>query len=375
MNFASIPAHTAIKRRLCYIAQHRQVPHAQLLWGAAGSAQLPLALAFAQYIHCTNRSDQDACGRCASCLKMEKLSHPDLQFIFPISNTPKSTNKGNSSNQYLPAWRTFIQEQPYGLPSHWSYHLGSEQKQLAISKEEAKQITRYVSTKPLESNYKITLIWLPEYFHPSAANALLKVLEEPSPQAIFLLASLTPEKVIDTIRSRTQQIYVPPFSDQALAYLLNQQYGLSEEQLQQIVPLANGDINQAKELIENNQKDSLSQFTTWMRLCYNQNLAQLIIQADTFQQLDKEAQKDFLAYTLHLLRESLVVDLNQTQLSKAPHKEQMFVAKFKKTLTYDQIKCFTEWINQAYYYLERNVNTKILWLNLSLKVAQSFNKS
>lgn len=374
MNFTAIPAHDPIKTRLCYVTLHNQVPHAQLFWGAPGSAQLTLALAFAMYLHCNQPLHNDACNTCPSCMKMSKLVHPDLKFIFPTSNTTKVANQEAGSNNYLPAWRSFLQEQPDGTLSQWSYHIGGEQKQLLIAREEARQIAQYMSVKPLESKYKIILIWLPEYLHPNAANALLKILEEPSPQAIFLLVSMQPEKIIHTIRSRTQQIYVPPFSNQILLELLTQQYVLPIEQLQQVVTLADGNIHQARELIENNQKNLWTQFVTWMRLCYKQDLAELVTQADTFQQLDKEAQKSFLVYALHAFRETLVIDLGRPELLKSSQEEQNFLEKFKRTLQDEQIKHFTGLVNQAYYHLERNANSKILWLNLSMKIAQAFKR-
>ncbi len=375
MLFSAIPEHVSIKRRLQYITQHQQVPHAQLFWGGPGNAQLTLALAFATYLHCKDRLAEDACGRCTACSKMAKLIHPDLKFVFPISPTSKLTGKDVVSNNYLPLWRSFVQEQPYGLLNDWSYYLGSEQKQLAIPREEAKQISQYVSMKPLEGTYNIILIWLPEYFHPTAANALLKVLEEPSLQTVFLLVSMAPENIINTIRSRTQPIHVPAFSDEALSQLLLRQYDLSPEKIAPIISLADGNFHDAQKLLANSNQEIFEQFTAWMRLCYTQNLPQLIAQAERYQQLDKEAQKYFLAYALHMLRETLIIHLGQNQLSKATDVEQDFLVKFRKNLTDQQIKDFSVWLNQAYYYLERNVNTKILLLNLSLKIAQAFPKT
>jgi DNA polymerase III subunit delta' len=268
IRFAAIPEHDPIKRRLRYITQHNQIPHAQLFWGRPGSAQMSLALAFATYLHCRQQVADDACGQCASCLKIEKLVHPDVKFVFPIGPTKKLTGKDVVSNNYLSTWRSFVQAQPYGLLSDWSYQVGSEQKQLAIYREEAKQITQYMNMKPLEGIYKIILIWLPEYLHPTAANALLKILEEPSPQTIFLLVSMAPEKIINTIRSRTQQIHVPAFSDQAITQLLANQYSLDSAKIKQIVSLADGNLNQAFKLVENSNQEAFEHFTAWMRLCY-----------------------------------------------------------------------------------------------------------
>ena len=377
MRFADIPTHASIKKQIHYSIQHNQVPHAQLFWGPAGSAQLSVALAFATYLHCENRLVDDACGQCASCLKMHNLVHPDVKFVFPISATKQIPGKEVGSNSYLKAWRTFVKEQPYGLLRDWSYQIGSEQKQLTIPKEEARQIIQYVNIKPLAGAYKIILIWLPEYFHPYAANALLKVLEEPAPRTIFLLVSMDPEKLLNTIRSRTQQIYVPAFTDAALTQLLTAHYPLQQEKIAQVVPLANGNWQQALKLIADGQEDVFELFVAWMRLCYANHFTKLVAQADLFQQLGKEGQRYFLSYALYMCREALVIAFNQPNqpsLSRATAVEQDFVAKLRKNLSDQQIKNFSEWLNQAYYYIERNINPKILWLNLSLKIAQAFQK-
>lgn len=374
MCFLAIPGHKAIKKRLIYLAQHNQVPHAQLFWGPEGSAQLSLALAFATYLNCQDRLTEDACGQCPSCLKMYKLIHPDVKFVFPTSPTKQITGKEVVNNSLLKAWRSFVQEQPYGHVGDWSYHVGSEHRQLHIPREEARQITQHVSLKALEGGYKIVLIWLPEYLHHTAANALLKILEEPLPHTIFLLVSTTPERLFSTIRSRTQQVYIPTFTDEAIAHLLTQQYSLSQEQLTQVVTLANGNLNKALKLTGDMQGDDFGQFKSWMRLCYAQDLTQLIVQAERFQQLQKEGQKNLLVYTLHMLREALLMRFTQCKLSRITPEEQAFAKKLGKSLAYGQIKVFSTWLNQAFYYVERNANPKILFLDLSLKMAQAFQK-
>ena len=372
MRFIAIPGYESIKTRLLYIAQHNQVPHAQLFWGPEGSAQLTLAWAFATYLNCHHKLANDACGECDSCLKMDKLIHPDVKFVFPTSMAKHGMDKTIGSNKLLRTWRAFLQENPYGDIHDWSYQAGSEHKQLTISREEARQIIQHISLTPFDGTYKIVFIWLLEYLHLAAANALLKVLEEPTQHTIFLLISVAPEHILNTIRSRVQPIYVPIFSDQAIMRLLTQQYTLATEQLTQIITLASGNMNKAYKLVFDAQDNYLGRFKTWMRACYAQDFTQLVNQAEIFQQLPREGQQHFLTYALHMLRTTLVASLKQDSLSRGTQEEQNFTTKLGKSLAYAQIKTFSTWLNQALYYLSRHANPKILFLDLSLNMASNF---
>ena len=372
MHFATIQGSIPLKRRLIHLVQTHQVPHAQLFWGPEGNASLPLVLAFVTYLNCQHRLEDDACGQCASCLKMQKLIHPDVKFVFPTSATKQITGKEVVSINFLKTWRNFLNEHPYGHVGDWSHYLNSADKQLSIAREEARGILQDVSFKAFEGNYKVVCIWLPEYLHSTAANALLKVIEEPPPHTLFLLVSNYPDKVLGTIRSRTQQIYVPAFTDEALASMLTQKHTLDQEQLAQIILLADGNLNKALKLVEHRAGGYFRHFKAWMRLCYAHDLTQLIAQAEAFQELSKVGQRNFLAYSLHMLREALVLYFTQTALTRATEVEQVLTQKLRQTLTHQQLKAWITWLNQAYYYLERNVNPRMLYLDLSLKIARTF---
>ena len=372
MHFASIQGYWSIKQHLIHIAQTHQVPHAQLFWGPEGNASLPLVSAFITYLNCKNRLKDDACGQCTSCLKMQKLVHPDVKFVFPTGATKQIMGKDVISVNFLKTWRTFLHEHPYGHANDWSYYLENEKKQLSISKEEAREIIQAVSFKAFEGKYKIVLIWLPEHLHIAAANALLKVIEEPPPHTLFLLVSVQPDRVLGTIRSRTQQIHIPAFTDEVLSSVLAQQHPLNQEQLAQIILLADGNLNKAFKLVENRTGDYFGYFKNWMRLCYTHNLTQLVAQADTFQEMSKVDQKNFLAYSLHMLREVLVLYFTQVGLTRATGAEQEFSKKLRQALTHQQIKEWIAWLNQAHYCIERHVNPRILYLDLSLRIARTF---
>jgi len=374
MQFANIPGYTPTKQHLLSLAQQQQVPHAQLFWGPEGNASLPLAWAWATYLLCQQPQSEDACGQCTACKAMHQGTHPDVKFVFPTTPTAKITGKEVVSSSFLKLWRTFLQERPYGQLRDWTHVLHSENKQPSIAREEAREIMHYVSYKAFEGRYKLVLLWLPEYLHPTAANALLKVLEEPPPYTVFLLVSVQPDKVLGTIRSRTQPLHIPALTDEALTHLLQQHYTLEPAQLASILLLADGNLNKAWQLADQTADTYFAHFKDWMRSCYTHHGPQLVGQANAFQEMGKDLQKNLLTYALHMLREALLSSFAQPTLTRTTPVEQKFTQKLKTTLTHAQLTACIQGLNEAYYHLERYANPKILYLDLSLKIAANFTK-
>lgn len=372
MQFAAIQDHLSLKEHLIGRVQQHQIPHAQLFWGPEGNAGLPLVRAFITYLYCQHPLKEDTCGQCSPCRQMQKLVHPDVTFVFPTSTPQQITPKDKVSTHFMKTWRSFLHEHPYGQASDWSCYLNSENKRLSIAREETRGILQGVSLKGFENSYKVILIWLPEYLHPTAANALLKVIEEPPSATLFLLVSHDPEKVMGTIRSRVQQIHVPAFTDEALVKMLKQQHAIEQERLTQIVLLAEGNFNKALKLVEKAEEEHFTRFKSWMRLCYARDFTQLTDEAAAFQALSSIDQRSFLVYALHLLREALVLHFKQNVLTRTSSLEQVFVKKLKQQLTHQQVKAWINWLNQACYCIERNANPKLLYLDLSLKIAHTF---
>lgn len=376
MYFADIPSPASLKKRLLYIAQQKKVPHANLFWGPAGNAALPLALAFTAYLNCHQPLPEDACGTCKSCLQLCKLTHPDVKFIFPIPTTTSNSTPENQGNKLLAAWASFLQEQPYGNLLDWSTYLGTTKNPLLIQKSAIIDLNHYIMFNAFESNYKINLIWLPEYMHPAAAHALLKILEEPTASnVIFILISISPENLLGTIRSRLQQMYIPPFTDLAIKQIVlqNHQQQLSPTtDVDTIVKLAAGNAQKAYQLITDNQNDLLKQFSHWMRICYAYDFSKLVSAVDSFQEYEKVLQKHFLIYSSCVLRQIWIARLQLINLFEVNKEERVIIEKLGEILDERAIQRIQEWINQAHYYLERNLNTKIVFLNLSLKIAQVF---
>ena len=370
MRFSDIPEHSLLKKRLVYLTKTNQVPHAQLFWGPIGNANISITLAFISYLHCQNKLEEDSCGNCNSCLKMNTLSHPDIKFTFPIY--ANKTDADITCTSFLKSWFLFLQNQPYGDISDWCQQIGLENKQLSITKGEIQPITQYTTLKPFESTYKIVLIWLPEYLHATTANALLKIVEDPLPQTIFLLVSTAPDKILDTLRSRLQQVYVPAFTNETIGMLVKRKHTITPERLSEIVEIAEGNLNKAYKIIENPSESLLEQFKIWMRACYIQDFIKIMTQVEKFQEMQKENQKVFLSYTLHMIREAYLVQLKNRKLLKLSKEEQQFAEKLGESLNYDIVNRINNWINRAYYHIDRNLNPKILFLNLSLKIGQMF---
>ena len=195
MRFGDIHGLEETKKHLTTSAQRNHVAHAQLFSGVEGSALLPMALAFASYLNCENPTDEDSCGECSSCSKSLKYVHPDIHFVFTVRSTEKITGKDVVSKSYLPAWRNFLLENPYGNSVDWAIEFGGENKQLNISRQESREMVDALSLKAFEGKYKIMIIWMPEKMHPAAANGILKILEEPAANTVFLLVSPQKEQL------------------------------------------------------------------------------------------------------------------------------------------------------------------------------------
>ena len=369
MLFSEIKGLEEVKEKLIESVRRNHVAHAQLFLGKEGSPNLPMALAYATYLNCTDRKDSDACGVCASCVKMNKYIHPDFHFAFPVSSTKTVVAKDAHSASFLKDWRKFLLESPYGSATDWSVLFGGENKQLNISREESRQIIKALSLKAFEGSYKIMLIWLPEFMHDSSANAILKILEEPQGQTLFLLVTNDSEKLLTTILSRTQIVQIRAFSDLELKTILMEEDGLDEKKAGQIAHLSEGNLNKARHLTLEVEDDSQLMFRDWMRLCFTNDYTKMVEWSDLFQKMTKEAQKSLLQYALQMMRETLVVGLNADSIMHLQGEELSFVQNFKKVMNFDKTEKIAMQLNSSYFHLERNANPRILFLDLSLVIA------
>ena len=374
MRFSDIIGLEATKKTLIQSVKENHIAHAQLFLGKSGYGHLPLALAYATYINCTDKQENDSCGKCASCQKFDKLIHPDLHFIFPTASTKKVSGKYAVSSAFMKEWREFLIENPYGNLRSWTSFVGAEDKQANISKEESRNIMKSLTLRAFEGKYKMLFLWLPELMHPSAANAILKILEEPPKQTLFLLVSDNADKLLTTILSRTQIVKVPAFTDEELTENLKMKFGVDEEKAQHVAHLAEGNLQEAIRLSHEVKDGSAEFFKNWMRLCFKADFTSMVAQSDEFNRLGKEAQKSLMQYALSIYRESLICRFGSALLNRLTEAELQFVQNFSKVLSEETLEKLTELFSTAHMHIERNANAKILFLNLSIQVARVFRK-
>jgi DNA polymerase III subunit delta' len=369
MLFSEIIGLQDTKNALTNAVKNNHVAHAQLFLGNEGSANLAFALAYATYLHCEQPQAEDACGKCPSCLKMNKLIHPDLHFIFPTASTTKIAKP--RSNDLLKEWREFALKTPYNNLTDWLGHIGADNKLPNISAEEARGVVSTLSLKSFESEYKILLMWLPEYLNIAAANALLKILEEPPQKTIFLLVAQQIDQLLITILSRLQMVKICDFNNLEVVEFLQEKHQIEPEKAQQIAHLANGNLRKALLLNDEIQDDNHLLFRDWMRLCYKKDYVLLIAQMEEFAKYSKEAQRNLLAYGLNMCREALVYQYAQEELIQTNNAGSEFVKGFANVIHYENAPFLYELLNNSLFHLERNANAKITFLDTSLKIAEA----
>ena len=370
MLFADIPGLQELKSRIASSYHRGAVAHAQLFSGYPGGGQLAMALAYASMLSCEQPGREDACGSCASCHKNSRFIHPDVHFVFPVSPVREISGKDAVSDSFLREWREFLLQNPFAGPAEWSSAFGGEDKQLNISREESRNIIRSLSLTAFESRYKIMIVWLPEYLHPSAANALLKILEEPAPGTVFLLVTNQQEQLMGTILSRMQILKIRPFKDDEISDYINRVEELPAEKRAQAVQMANGNLFEALRLCRDEEPEQAIDFTTWMRSCYSADYGQLIDFCDRFGRHSKLEQRNLLIFGLTMARESLIAMHKAEGLHRIVARDLQFARNFAATLSHAGIELLYSLLNKALYHLERNANPKILFLDTSLAISE-----
>jgi len=374
MQFKNIIGHSAVKKRLIHSVKEGRISHAQLFLGEEGSGNLPMAIAYAQYIACENKSEDDSCGACPSCVKFEKLAHPDLHFVFPVA-TNKEVKKDPVSANYIGEWRNLnLENGSYISLAQLQDKLETENKQLLISKNESAEILKALSLKTYEAEYKVMIIWYPEKFNIASANKLLKIIEEPPAKTLFLLVAHDAEQIINTILSRTQLVKVGRIEEQELQNELESKFGLESTTAHNIAQISDGNYIKAKQLIEHSDAEESYHklFTTLMRSAFKGNVPGLIVWTEEIAKnsFGREKQKQFLKYGLHLFRESLITNYGDNSLNRVAQTEAKFLQNFAPYVHGANCLAVIELFNDAVYHVERNANPKILFLDVSLKLTK-----
>jgi len=379
MQFSEILGQNEVKTRLLRSVQEQRIPHAQLFRGPEGVGKLALALAYAQYISCENRTDTDSCGVCASCVKYRKLAHPDLHFVFPIIKPAKATSV--VCDDFIADFRAMILENPYFSAQQWFARISEDQKQGVIYSNESEEILRKLNLKTYESDYKIMIIWLPEKMHVNCANKLLKILEEPPENTVFLLVSNSPEEIITTILSRTQHITIPKLTedDIVLALLRDKTKSVSQLDAVNIARISGGSLLNAFSILNDSDenKQNFERFVTVMRLAWQVGnrkdyaaLKNLKKWAEDIAQstVGRERQKKFLEYSQRMIRENFILNLKQPDLNYLTSEEVEFSGKFSPFINERNIEELMTEFALADRHIDQNVNAKMVFFDLMLKV-------
>lgn len=383
MLFSEVIGQQEVKNHLIKSVNEQRIPHAQLFLGDEGVGALPLALAYAQYINCENRSLSDSCGVCASCQKYNKLIHPDLHFVYPVI---KSGSKKAVSDVFLDKWRPTVLATPYMNLNTWLQTLGAENKQGGIFVDESDEILRKLSLKTYESEYKIMIIWMAEKLRPEPANKLLKILEEPPAKTVFLLISQDSGQLLTTILSRCQLIKIPRIDSRSLSEALVQRRLVEASQVERVARLASGNYLKAIETIEisDEEKYNFDKFVQWMRLCWNwyngtsngrEKVFELTSWVDDMASVGRERQKNFLNYALRFVRENFIKNYNQPEVQYMNVSEEEFAEKFHVFINENNIDFFEDELSKAIYHIEYNANPKILFLDLAVKISRQLIKT
>lgn len=366
MLFENIYGQEQVKNRLLTEISEGRIAHAQMLNGPAGNGAFPLALAYARRVLCKNPINGDACGQCRSCLMVDRLEHPDLHFVFPIF---KRGDKDAFCNEFLKEWREMVSNNPYFDLNDWMNKIDSGNKQLTIYQSESENIIHRMSIKSNQGGYKVMIIWLPERMNETCANKILKMVEEPYPQTLFLFITEDVEKVLPTIRSRTQIIDVPAYPQQVIEQALAD-INIAPEQATIISRACEGNMAEALRVIssQDNSNEFIEKFKQLMRMAYIRNVKALKIWSDEVAEMNREQQKNFFTYCQRMIRENFIYNFQRPELNYMHNEEIEFAVKFAPYINERNVIGIMEELGLAQFHIERNVNAKVVLFDFALKM-------
>jgi DNA polymerase-3 subunit delta' len=370
MYFKDVIGHASVKRLLTKMVNDDHVGHALMFTGPDGSGNLPLAIAFAGYIFCENPSDGDRCGNCSACKKMDALGHPDLHFSFPIVKQKKA----DTSSTFLRSFITEVKSSPYLTLKGWELASGGEKKKSLIATNESEEIIRSLSLKSFDGGYKILIIWHADKLHRSAANKLLKTLEEPSHKTIVILVCESSEDILPTIVSRTQRVNCGKLNDGTIAEALVNNFGKNPEEAEKIARLSRGNYYAAMEMAKNGVVSSeyFELFKNWMRACAAGRYDKIIESAEQISTLSRDGQQYFLEYCLEFLHQCLIYKLLGEDKVRLDDEAKAFAEGFVPVITGTNMAGFEKVFSQSHYLVGRNAYSALLYSKMGQDLAILF---
>ena len=372
MKFSEVIGQQQVAERLQQLADQQRVPHAIMICGPQGAGKMALAIAFASYLLGEREDETQIAEKERNSVAMvRKLEHPDLHFSFPVFKTKSmSADHKVTSDDFMKDWLQFIKQGPYFTLNQWTGTIGVENQQTKIYVGESDLLTKKLSLTASQGGYKVAIIWLPEKMNAECANKMLKLLEEPTPRTVFILVPEEPEKIIETIRSRTQQIYIKAIQQEEIKKALIRQRGLDEQNATRIARMANGNWLKALEELdsENEKRQFLELFISLMRLTYTKQLGELKTWSENVASLGREKQKRMMEYFLHMVRENFMYNFNQPQLSYMTQDEENFASKFAPFINEANVIQITEQMQRTIPEITQNANPKILFYDMALQL-------
>lgn len=364
MYFRDIIGQEEVKQCLVQEVAEDRVPHARLFCGPEGSGKLPLAVAYARYLCCSDKQGGEACGRCPSCVKFDKLVHPDVHFAFPVKSG------AHVSDDFIREWRQLMLKSPYFSFPQWMEAMEVTSQQPLIGVRESDAITRKLNLKASAGGYKVMIIWLPEKMNIQSANKLLKLLEEPPQKTVFLLVSEQPDALLTTIRSRTQRLELRKLPEAVVKQALMERCGLQEADAARVARLSGGNFLKALESIRLSEENRayFDLFVSLMRLSYQRKLREMKLWSEQVAAMGRERQKHFLEYCQRSLRENFIFNFHRPEMVYMTPEEQAFSQRFAPFINERNVIGIMEELDLALLHVGRNVNSKMIFFDFALKM-------
>jgi len=396
MQFKDLIGQEKIKEQLKDLVQNNRLSHSLLFIGREGAGALPMSIAFAQYILCekinpakrqeklsslfnSEETDlasadlEDSCGICPSCIKAAQLIHPDLHFSYPALKRD-SKHERVLSTDYITEWREFVQQSPYNNVVDWINFLKENvkienpiNKQGNITVFECDDISHKLSLKPFEGAYKILIMWMPEFLGNSG-NKLLKLIEEPPPDTIFIFVAEDENAILPTILSRTQLIKIPTLTQFDIENILIGKYKVATEKALQIAAISEGNFREALLLLQNSDEGLLMTIREWLNITVKNNVPLQVKWIDDVSKKGREKQKQLLKYFVHLIEQGIRVRyLNEKDLNSIPESEKDFAIRLNKICGIEAQEAIINELDKAIYRIERNAHAKMLFHALTIR--------
>lgn len=372
MNLNRVIGHSQLTHQFKGIIQKNNIPHAQIFYGPNGNGSLALAIGFVRALFCRENNMGEACNQCSTCQRINEFKHPDFHITFPVVQSVAKI-----SDMLIDSWRTITSQGLYFKLSDWLDLIDEKGRNPIISVEESKEILKKMQLKSYEGGYKVVMVWMAEHMNLECSNKLLKLIEEPPSKTIFILVAVELEKVLSTILSRTQKVFVPYPDNQSILNHLVEINGMPQQEAHSIMEYIQGDLS-----LLHNEKFSLSKnkkffelFSTLMRVCYKKDVNNMMDWAKSISAETKDNQKQFIDYCLRMVRESMRFNYLGKSNIKVMEEEALFLEKFAPFICEKNIKEFLQLFDSSHYEIDRNANGEILFTQLCFQTMRYIHKN